>query len=219
MKTFEEYLIEATTVTAKDVAKLPGATAKNLKTQQTRQNARIAAKKVTSPAVTKPQIAGAAKEKTSLPAGKKGGPLSRIKKPVSPSSKKFMSKPDDQNVKQDTVTSTSTPRPSTTKSSMTDKARDIARTRAQNKLNVDKAKKKPGFTSGLASSLGGDSFRKGNDADSITKRKEARNKLGKSIGNYVKSVPGKATKDTIKSGGATSSSSTMEGPKRGVYNG
>lgn len=105
----------------------------------------------------------------------------------------------------------------------------LARGKANRKDREDKASalstanKKPGFGSGVKSSLGGDLIRRGDDAESITKRKEARNKMGKSVGDFMKKAPGRVvgtalkTKTSFNTG--TSDSQDLSGPKKGVYNG
>ena len=110
-----------------------------------------------------------------------------------------------------------------------DKISDIKSSRRKaerEKSELAAANKKPGFGSGVKSSLGGDVFHRGQDAESIKKKKEARNKLGRSVGDFMKKAPGRALgaaknlvgQNTSNTGGTTNSQD-LAGPKTGVYNG
>ena len=101
--------------------------------------------------------------------------------------------------------------------------RKIRQRKNNEKIAKIKAQRSDGFGSGLKSSLGGDIANRKTDAESIKKKKEARNKLGKSVGDFMKKAPGRviggALKTNTSNTGGTTNSQDLAGPKRDVYNG
>ena len=91
------------------------------------------------------------------------------------------------------------------------------------KIAKIKAQRSDGFGAGLKSSLGGDIANRKTDAESIQKKRDAQNKLGRSVGDFMKKAPGRviggALKAKTSNTGGTSSSQDLAGPKKGVYNG
>lgn len=91
------------------------------------------------------------------------------------------------------------------------------------KIAKIKAQRSDGFGAGLKSSLGGDVWNRKTDAESIKKKKDARNKAGQSVGNFMKKAPGRLARtilsDKSSTKADTSDSQDLSGPKKGVYNG